>query len=1054
MKSLIGWFADRELLGWLITIMILILGTFCYISIKRETFPNVSYDMIAVTTIFPGATSSEVEKLITNPLELHLKEVNGIKQMNSVSAEGRSLISLMLDTDQTTLEKAKNDVESAVDSFTDRPSDAKEPIVLAVESKLAPVIGLTVYGNIPEKELRIAAKFLEKNLRDIPGLAKVNFDGLRDVEFLVEAMPDRLSRYQITLEELVGALKRQNLSIPGGVIEGNMTGKKEIAIRTSGQYDNPQDIAQTVIRANDVGEIVKVSDVAKVTEVLERPKLLVRANGKDSIVLRILQKEKADAIDLVDAIKAKVEEVKKSGDERWNQNINVGYIDDYSYFIKRRLSVLQGNLAQGLILVLLIVGMLMPWRTALLTAGGIPFAFLGTIIVFYYMGVSLNLISVMGLIIVCGMLVDDAIVVGENATQMVEKGMSPDLAAARGAQDIWMPVAASVMTTVGSFYPMLNISGIFGKFIKYIPMGVITALLFSLFECYFIMPAHLRWIYRGKKDSAELASGANEPVYRYFNGVWQTYAVPFYSSTLERFLKHRYLVLLFFLVLIVASGVLVKTKMRLVLFPSDGIELVILNFEAPVGTSLERTQELLKPYEKIVSQLNQDELMDYMVKAGMQGVNLFDPETFRGSHYGQIQVYLSPETDRKRSASEIKDWLREKIGNPREVKFKFGNVPTGPPTGSPINIAVRGENYNEIMKVVNKIKPMVESQPGALDVTDTYIQGKEEINVSVDPITANAAQLTVGNIGATVRAAYEGIVATSVRKLEEEIDVRVTLSAQNRSDEASLARLYVNNMRGNLIPLTRVATFSKSPSIEAYLHENNQRQVTVKGNIDDRISSTLKIHGEVKKILPELLRDHPGVGVYFGGEEKDTNESLASLKLAMLVAVIAIYFMLILSFNSIFQPMFIMLSIPMGIVSVIWAFFLHNNKPLSFLCMIGVVALSGVIVNNIIVLMDTINEYRRDGMENYKSIVEAARSRLRPIFLTTATTVFGLFPTAYGWGGLDPFVVPIALSLGWGLGIGSLLTILMIPCFIAIKDDLVAKFLKSATKNRNPLSLK
>ncbi len=1040
MKALIGWFAERELLGWLMTFMVIILGIFSYISIKRETFPNVSYDVIAVTTIFPGAAASEVEKLITNPLELQLKEVTGIKQMNSVSTEGRSMISLMLDVDQTTLEKAKNDVESAVDSYTDRPLDAKEPVVLAVESKLAPVIGLTLYGDVSDMRLRTSAKFLEKQLRDVPGLAKVNYDGLRDIEYLVEANPAKLSRYQITLEELVGALKRQNLSIPGGTIEGDLSGKKEIAIRTSGQYDTPEDIAETVIRANDIGESVKVSDVATVSELLERPKLLVRANGKESIVLRVLQKENADAIDLVAAIKEKVEEVKRSKDARWDPKINVGYIDDYSFFIKRRLSVLQGNLAQGLILVLLIVGLLMPWRTALLTAGGIPFAFLGTMIVFYYTGVTLNLISVMGLIIVCGMLVDDAIVVGENATQMVEKGMSPNEAAARGAQEIWMPVAASVMTTVGAFYPMLNLSGIFGKFIKYIPMGVITALLFSLVECYFIMPAHLRWIYRGRGDAAAIASGAGEPIYSYFNRLWQSYAVPFYVGILESCIRYRYLVLVFFFLLIAASGILVKTQMRIVLFPTDGIEVIVLNFEAPVGTKLERTQTLMNPVEKIVAELPKDELLDYVSKAGMQGLNMFDPETFRGSHYGQMLVYLSPETDRTRSASEIKDELRKKIGNPQEIKFKFGNVATGPPTGSPINIGVRGENYEDIIKVVNQIKGIVEKLPGAFDIVDTYTKGKEEINVSVDPVNANSAQLTIGGIGATVRAAYEGIVATSIRNLEEEIDVRVTLPAENRSEESSLERLYINNNRGNLVPLSRVARFGKSQGIESYLHENNQRQVTVKGNIDDRVSSTLKIHGEVKKLLPEILKANPGVGVYFGGEEKDTNESLEGLKIAMLIAIVGIYFMLILSFNSIFQPMFILLSIPMGIVSVIWAFFLHNNKPLSFLCMIGVVALSGVIVNNIIVLMDTINEYRRNGMKNYDSIIAAARSRFRPIFLTTATTVFGLLPTAYGWGGLDPFVVPIALSLGWGLGIGSILTILMIPCFIAIKDDVAAKF--------------
>ncbi len=1036
MNRLIAFFVNRELFANLLTVILITFGAFSLYKTQREMFPNVSFDIISIDFVFPGASPDEVEKLIINPLEQDLNEVDGIKRLQSYAIEGSGRIVAVLDPDQTTEAEAKADIQDIVDQFTDLPEDAKTPIVTSIESKQTPVIEITVGGSARDIELRQIAKDIEKEIEKISSVAKVVPSALREKEIHVQAKPEMLARYRISLDEIVSALKLQNLNVPGGVIESDPeNNSKEILVRTLGELKSPDDIRKTIIRANDFGKSIQIQDVADVEYSLERPTLLTRTNGLPSINLTVLKKEKADAINLVRDLKLKVDELKS----RYGTTVELNLVNDSSVYIVRRLSVLSGNLIVGLFLVLFILALVLPFRVAVLVSLGIPFAFLGTMIIFYTYGLSINLISMIGLIIVTGMLVDDAIIVVDNAYRFMAEGYSPKDAAILGTQQIWPAITASVGTTICVFIPMLLMSGIFGKFVRQIPLGVIIPLIISLLEAFFILPAHIAsWI---KPPSQVKEPKAKKPniitrLLEHTTHVWESKILPRYIISLEKVLKRRYLSLGSVAVVFVLVIIFAVKKMDFVLFPPDGIEQFYIRVEAPVGTSLETTAELMKPIEAKISEIPKIELDNYVTLVGLQMQDPNDPNRKMGSHLGQITVFLTPEANRERLANEILEATRKNIVDVKGFEYiSFDKVNPGPPVGKAIDIGVRGENYEQILPAVAKLKKIISEIEGSSDVRDSYLAGKEEVHVIINSNEAAAAGLNVAAIGTTVRAAFEGIIASSIQELDDEIDIRVTLPSKSKTNIETLKKLEIPNRLGNLIPLKNIANFKMSSGISIYSHEDNQRQVKVNADLNTQITNTSKVTPILMQKTKELEKEFKGVSFDFGGESEDTQESLQSLMEAFALSIALIVLILVFLFQNLLQPLLVILVIPLGIIAALGAFFFHG-VPISFMGMLGIIALGGVIVNNAIVMIDFVNFGRTKNLGLTESILDAAKIRARPILLTSLTTVCGLMPTAYGIGGMDRFVRPIALALGWGLLIGSFLTAYVIPASIAVTDDI------------------
>ncbi len=1026
MKKLIEFFARQGLFSELLTFLIIGFGLYFLIKINKEAFPNIQYDIVTVYTPFPGAAPSEVEKLITNPLEQELKEVEGIKKMSSISMEGLSGIILKLDPDQTSQEEGKLDIQEVIDRFKDLPKEAEEPVVTSIETKIFPVVEVTVSDAKDSFALKEAARFAEKEIEKSKGVARVDILGERKHEIRVEVSARKLKDYQLSFTEVIAALKEQNISIPGGRFvktEGGI--EKDVIVRTEGQFENINDVKMTVVRSNDISRPIFLKDVAQVSMDLKEEQIAYRVNGKESIRLIVLKKQKADIIEIVDTLKEKIKENFKNDKLK---DVDFELVNDMSVFIRRRLNILSNNLLAGLILVIMVLSLFLPFRVSLITAIGIPFAFLGTMIFFGYQGISLNLLTMTGLIIVIGMLVDDAVVITENAIREMENGEKPLDAAIKGTKNIWSAVFASVMTTVLAFFPLTIMTGVFGKFSKFIPISVICALFISLLECYFILPYHIgRWVKAKHIQTPEKGFKAG------FNTLWNK-ILKAYGVFLGQIIRFRYVALTVFFLFIGFSIYSTLHLMKVVLFPPKGIEQFVIKARAPTGTSLEQTTELIKPIEQMISKTPSGEIKNYVTSIGEFRQRPDEPGE-RGSHYAQIIIYLTPESDRNRKADEIIESMKTSLKGTDHLEVFFERFKPGPSVGKPISIGVQGENYEQIMLLVNEIISDLKQIKGTRDITHNFSEGKNQIVVQVNSKEAKSVGLSPTTVGITVMSAFEGFIATSIRNIDDEIDIRVSLPKEEKKGNQSLGDLKILNPFGKLVSLKSIASLKSQKDIESYFHVNNRRQVTVTGDVNTDLISATEVNNIISNQQKKYLSKYPDLSLNFSGESEDTQESLSSLAQAFILALILIYFLLILTFQSFVWPLIIILAIPIGAVSVVWALFVHG-EPLSFMGLLGVVALAGVIVNNAIVFVDFVMKERKEGIDQNKSIREAGKKRLRPIVLTTLTTVCGILPTAYGLGGLDLFIVPLAMGLGWGMLIGSIISSLFLPAFIAVFDDI------------------
>ncbi|MCB0408301.1 MAG: efflux RND transporter permease subunit, partial [Bdellovibrionales bacterium] len=666
-----------------------------------------------------------------------------------------------------------------------------------------------------------------------------------------------------------------------------------------------------------------------------------------------------------------------------------------------------------------------------------PVALFSTLLVSYLFGLSLNLISLIGLIIVLGMLVDDAIVVSENIWRHFEGGDDMMTSVINGASEVFSPVLASVLTTVSAFGPMLFMTGIFGAFVFEIPLMVILALSFSLFEAFIVMPSHFVSLIRPNSSHRQKMKEQSEK--HWFNA---------FSTKYENFvsfsLKYRYRFFTGIFILLITTSVIMGVMGRFVLFPKEGTELFFIQIEAPKGSSLEKTMTLIKPIEKTVSELPKEELKDFVASVGIIQQDQTDPQTRRGSHYAQIRVALTAQNQRDRTAAEIIENLRKKIGKPEDIdSISFEEARQGPPQGRPISLNILGPDFEVLKNIGDQITDELSKIDGVVDVRSSFLPGKEEWQVIPDEKASATAGLTAQQISQSVSAAFDGIVASSIRELDEEVDIRVQLNKSEGSVLDQLNALKIGNNLGNLISLKQVAEFKKIIARSAITHLEFERLHNISSGVDLAKTTPAAVVTQVTPKISEILKKHSGYQIKFGGEDEDTQESFFALFRAFGFAAFIIFALLVITFKNLLQPFLVLTSIPLGFMGVAYAMLLHN-RPFSFMAMLGVIALAGVIVNNAIVFTDFVNSERKNGKSLDDSITSAAKTRLRPIVLTTLTTVCGLLPTAYGdtlyrvfgLGGGDPFIVPIALSLGWGMTFGSILTGIFFPSFVRILDDI------------------
>ncbi len=1017
----------------LISALILIVGLGAVLGMPREVFPNVAFDMMSVTTFYPGATPEDIEKLITTPIEKELREVDGIREMTSSSAMGASIVFVKVDPDESDKNKVMRDVRNAVDRVRDLPRDIYEdPVVTELTTRQYPIIEVSMSGDMPEAELRGYADLLEELLEDIPGVARIRKSGYRDREMQVLVDEHAARKHHVSLDEIERALAARNVSLPAGKLD---TESAEYSIRTTGEFFTAEEIGDVIIRANDAGNWLKINDVAIVEDTFKDEDIIYKTLGTRSINLIIVKKESGDAIYIVD----RAREIAGDFLERMPAELEISFVNDYAFFARRRLNVLRNNAWIGVLIVTASMLVFLQKKVALLTVLGIPIAFLSAFIVMSSMGITINLISMFGLIIVLGMLVDDGIIVAENVYRHMEDGESPRTAAVKGTEEVMGAISTAVLTTIVAFSPLLFMTGIIGRFIRGIPIVVIIALVASLGEALIILPSHLADFVKIKKDKDGNPVGLSKDL-RWFKGL-----VGGYTKVVTAAIHRKYAVIAGIAGVFAICAVLAVTVLRFILFPAVGINQFFIRAEAPIGTPLSVVNELIVPVEDIVRGLPEEELDSFVTTVGKIEEDRQDPFAGQASHLVQVTVYLTQEQDRRRGVDEIIADVRSKIeGVEGFEEIRFDTPGAGPPVGKPVEARIRGEDFETLDQIAFEFMDYLNSLPGTLDVTWDNRPGKEEIRVRVNNNKAKMAGLTVGQIARTIRGVFQGNIATTIKPIRAEKATDVTVryaSGRDGNDISIFDRILVGNDRGNLIPLSNVADIEKIPSVTTIKHLDGRRVVTVSCNLDTDKTTSLEVNRKLEREFRDIPDRYLGYSVKYGGEQEETIESLQSLVKAFAVAFLIVYLVLASFFKSLLQPFVVMLAIPFGMIGVILAFLAHG-LPLSFMAVMGIVGLNGIVVNDSIVLVDFINKLRRSGMSRSDSIVKAGQMRIRAVMLTTLTTVGGLSTVAYGIGGRDPFLVPMAIALCWGLIFATFLTLVVIPCFYSIIDDLAIKCTK------------
>jgi len=1026
--SLPRFSVNQSLFVNLVSLLLVIMGIATVLGMNREVFPNVSFDWVTVTTVYPGSTPLDVEKLVTVPIENEIKEVDGIKEISSSSTDSVSSIGIKLDPDTSNKQKVIRDIQTAVDRVNDLPSEVEDPLVEEVESKFYPVIEVSLSGDMSEKKLREYVDMLEDEIEDIKGVAKATKSGYRDREIHVLVDPEKMKENYVSIDEMEIALAARNISQPAGRLD---TKDIEFSVRTTGEFTTVGEISNVIIRANDSGNWLRIKDVAEVKDTFKDENIITRTLGTRSINLLVLKKESGDAITIVDNVKKVCDKFLT----RIPDTLEVSYVNDYSFFVRRRLNVLKNNATWGLFFVVITMLVFFERRIALMTVLGIPIAFFTTFIVMNALGVTINMISMFGLVVVLGMLVDDGIIVAENVYRYIEEGLPPRKAAVKGAEEVMGAVCAAVFTTIAAYSPLFFMSGIIGKFIINIPIVVCLALLASLAEALIILPSHLADFVKVKvSDTGEKINSSMD--YKWFKKL-----IAFYTRIVKAAIKRKYLVLAAFtIVLIFSMGCAVKV-IKFVLFPKAGINYLFVQVEAPIGTPLKKTSDMMAPIEDIVAKLPPEEMEAFVTSVGNVQEDRQDPFAEQASHIGQIVVYLTPEQDRKRMVEEIIEELRE---NTKDIKgftdLRFHIPEAGPPVGKAVEARIRGENFEKLDEIAFEYMEYLKTIEGTTDINWDHKPGKEEIRVIVDNNKATMAGLSVGQIAKTVRGVFEGIIATKIKpvKAEEETDVIIRFSKGVANSVDVFDDVYVANSFGNRIKLTKVAEIKKVTGTTTIKHLNGKRVVTASANVDNKKITSIEVNNMLIEKFKDIGDKHMGYSVKYGGEQEETIESMKNLLKSFVFAFLIVYLILASFFKSIIQPFVVMMAVPFGLIGVVFAFYIHG-MPLSFMAILGVVSLVGVVVNDAIVLVDFINKLRAKGMQRYESIVKAGQMRIRPVLLTTITTVGGLSSVAYGLGGKDPFLVPMALAICWGLTFATILTLIIIPCIYSILDDFALK---------------
>lgn len=1028
MEKLSNFFIKNYKFTIVLTLFLVFMGIQGLKKMNAETFPAVSLATATVVTSYDGASAEDIETKITKPIEDEVKGVTGVKDVRSVSKSGLSTITIRVDMDNYDVDIVMDDLQKAVQRVSKLPTDLREqPNFTEINSEELPVYQIAVTGPNGDRQRDFVADELQQDLEDIDAIKSVSLSGNAKREFLVALNVQKLKEMHISATEIMNIISARNVNIPGGKLKN---GVDEQLIRVEGKIKNAQDLGNFLVRSNFSGQKVYLRDVAEVTDSKEDIRVVTRYNGEPATMVTIVKKAGTDTIALVDEVKSRVEEFQKRY-ESYKFDVNV--YNDESITVKSKLEVLGSNAVTGLVLVMLFLFLFLPGKIGLAAGLSLPIAVMATIGIMPSFGMNLDSITVLALIISIGMLVDNSVVISENYSRLRSLGEDSLDAARHSIQTLWAPITATAMTTIAAFLPMLVTKGVMGKFIMVIPIIVTASLIFSLFESFFLLPMRLTTIAKNvTEDFSESSKG-------YFKRFQKKF-----EKVVEFAVKRRYLTMLIFTGIIASSGIFMGVFNKFILFPPEQTKIYLVRYDAPNGSTVKNTDELAGKLSKEVKKVLGDDVAHIIAKSGEQGTGFNDPKGGDGANLGVLTIYVTKEAEMNVPYTEVLEKLRG-INAPYLKRMSVEAQINGPPVGSAIE-GIFGSNNNEnLVKMIEAVKSELIDVEGIKGLRTDDVIGEDEIFVHIDYVQADRVGLNVNQIGETIRTAISGKVASKVTLDNKDVDIKLQFAKISRSNLDDLKGIMIANNTGDLIPLGTVAEFDRKPGSPQIKRFKYKRAKTLLGDVDDNVITSVKANDLMIKAYEKYQKEIPGVSLYLAGAQESTNESMASLGDAMILALIGIFGLLVFMFNSFLKPILIMTTIPMGLFGFSIAFAAHQ-RPISFLAMIGIVGLAGIIINSAIVLLSYIDDLKAEGKLNIKEVlVQASSTRLRAVLVTSLTTISGLFPTAYGIGGSDAMLIPMTLAMAWGLTSGTILTLIWIPCAYGILEDFNA-FIKRVFK--------
>lgn len=1053
MKQAVEWFARNSVAANLLMFGIVAAGALTLIfNMKVEIFPDTQLDTVNISVPYPGAAPEEVEKGISLVIEEAIADLPGIKQIIATAEEGRGSVAVEVEPGYNPRELL-GDIKVRVDAIDTFPEDAESPVVEELTLRTQ-VLSVAVAGDADEATLRVIADRVKDEIKQLPGITQVSLSGVRPYEIAIEISEGSLRRYGLTFDDVANAVRQSSLDLPGGSLK---TSSGEVLLRTPGQAYRQREFEEITVITNFDGSIIKLKDVATVIDGFEETALFSNFDGERAAVVNVYRVGDQNALRIANQVHKYVKEAQK----RAPDGISLKIWKDDSQFLRDRISTLVWNALQGLALVFLCLALFLRLNLAFWVTLGIPVSFLGAFAVMYGLDVSINMISLFALILVLGIVVDDAIVVGENVYTHAEKYGSGIKSAISGTNEVAIPVTFAVLTSMAAFLPMLNIPGVAGKIWGVIPLTVLPCLAFSIIESKFVLPAHLSHIKtKPTNDGMTGITGIWRRIRRAFSGGLDRFVRRLYRPFLFIATKYRYVtVLAFCMIFAVTISLPAAGWLKFVFFPQVPADFIIARLEMPLGTPIEKTQEAIEKIrlaaEEVRKEIDHDRIggsniAHVLATVGdqpFQGAFDFRVPTAQ-SHLGEVTIELIGTDGRSEgiSSSLVERRWREITGTiPGAVDLGFKSTLAS--AEAVFDFQLMGRDFDQLRQAAIDLKSKMSSYEGVIDITDSFRGGKKEIKLDIQP-SAEALGLTRGELGRQVRQAFYGEEAQRIQRGKDEVKVMVRYPYDERRSLSDLENFRVRTPSGEEVPFSAVADSNMSRAFSTIKRVDFQRSVNVTGEFDSSATTTSSgtITEEISEIyMPELTQKYPGVQTALEGESRERSETLQGLASGGVMAALLIYALMAIPFRSYVQPIIIMSVIPFSLIGAIWGHIIMGMT-LSMLSICGMIALAGVVINDGLVLVNYINERRREGIPLGQAVRRAGVARFRAILLTSLTTFAGLMPLLSETSTQAQFLKPMANSLAFGVMFATMLNLILVPCIYLILEDIQQFIMRTFTR--------